>query len=171
MNPFNISRSARMVTAGVVMAAASSFALVAMARPGPGGPGGMGGEFGFFVGPHLLESVNATDAQKAQIRQIMQAARADMKAQRAAGTNLREQALQLFTQPTVDANAVEALRQQMLLQHDQASRRFSQALIEVSRVLTAEQRAQLGVQMKKRQEMMQRHMNERRGLEGASPSN
>lgn len=174
MNEFNFSRSVRMVTAGVVLAVASSFALVAMARPGPGGPGGpggMGGEFGFFVGPHLLDSVNATDAQKAQIKQIMQAARADLKAQRTAGANLHEQALQLFTQPTVDATAVENLRQQMLQQHDQASRRFSQAMIEVSRVLTAEQRAQLGAQMKKRQEMMQRHMNERRSLEGAPPSN
>ena len=174
MNETNFSRSARMITAGVVLAVASSFALVAMAGPGPGGPGGMGGlggEFGFFAGPHLLDSVNATDAQKAQIKQIMQAARADMKAQRTAGTGLHEQAMQLFMQPTVDATAVESLRQQMLLQHDQASRRISQAMIEISRVLTAEQRAQLGTQMKKRQEMMQRHMSERRSLEGAPPSN
>jgi periplasmic protein CpxP/Spy len=174
MNEFNFSRSARMITVGVVLAVASSFALVAMARPGPGGPGGaggFGGEFGFLAAPHLLDSVNATDAQKAQIKQIMQAARADMKAQRTAGSGLHEQAMQLFTQPTVDAAAVETLRQQMLQQHDQASRRFSQAMIEVSRVLTAEQRAQLGAQMKKRQEMMQRHMSERRSLEGAPPSN
>ena len=171
MNEFSLSRSARMVTAGMVLALASTFAQVAMARPGP--PGGAGG-FGFFGGPHLqhlLDSVNATDAQKAQIRQIMQAARADMKAQRKAGGNLHEQAMQLFTQPTVDAAAVETLRQQMLQQHDQASRRISQAMLEVSRVLTPEQRAQLGAQMKKRQEMMQRHMNERRALDGAPPSN
>lgn len=175
MNEFNLSRSARMITAGMVLALASTFALVAMARPGPpGGPGGFGGGFGFLGGPplqHLLESVNATDAQKAQIKQIMQSARDDMKAQRKAGGNLHEQAMQLFTQPTVDATAVETLRQQMLQQHDQSSRRISQAMLEVSRVLTPEQRAQLGTQMKKRQEMMQRHMRERRGLDGAPPSN
>lgn len=171
MNEFNFSRSARMVTAGVLLALASSFALVAMARPGPGGPGQMGGEFGFFAAPHLLDSVNATEAQKAQIKQIMQAARVDMMAQRTAGANLHEQAVQLFMQPTVDAAAVESLRQQMLQQHDQSSRRFSQAMIEVSRVLTPEQRAQLGAQMKKRHDMMQRHMNERRSLEGAPRSN
>jgi len=175
MNEFNFSRSARMITAGMVLALASTFALVATARSGHGGgPGGFGGEFGLFGGPplqHLLDSVNATDAQRTQIKQIMQAARADMKAQRAAGGNLHEKAMQLFAQPTVDATAVETLRQQMLQQHDQASRRVSQAMIEVSRVLTAEQRAQLGTQMKKRQEMMQRHMSERRSLEGAAPSN
>ena len=171
MNEFNLPRSARMITAGIVLALASTFALVAMARPGPAG--GAGG-FGFFGGPHLqhlLDSVNATDAQKAQIKQIMQAARDDLKAQRKAGGNLHEQAMQLLTQPTVDAAAVETLRQQMLQQHDQSSRRISQAMLEVSRVLPPEQRAQLGAQMKKRQEMMQRHMNERRALDGVPPSN
>lgn len=175
MNEFNLSRSARMIMAGMVLALASTFALVAMARPGPpGGAGGFGGGFGFFGGPHLqhlLGSVNATDAQKAQIEQIMQSARDDLAAQRKAGGHLHEQALQIFTQPTVDAAAVETLRQQMLQQHDQASRRISQAMLEVSRVLTPEQRAQLGAQMKKHQEMMQRHMRERRALDGAPPSN
>jgi len=171
MNPFNLSRSARLITAGIVLALAGAFAQVAMARPGP--PGGPGG-FGFFGGPHLqhlLAGVNATDAQKAQIKQIMQAARDDLKAQRQAGGNLHEQAMQLFTQPTVDAAAVEALRQRMLQQHDQASRRMSQVMLDISRVLTPEQRAQLGAQMKKRQEMMQRHMSERRALEGTPPGN
>jgi Spy/CpxP family protein refolding chaperone len=173
MNEFSFSRTARMITAGVVLALASTFALVATARPGhAGGPGGFGG-LGFFGGPHLermLDSVNATEAQRTQIKQIVKSATDEMKAQRKAGGNLREKAMQLFTQPTVDATAVEALRQQMLQQHDQASRRVSQAMIEVSRVLTAEQRAQLGAQMKSRQEMMQRHMNERRNLEGAPSS-
>lgn len=173
MNDYSFSRSARMITAGVVLALASSFALVAMARPGhAGGPGGFGG-LGFFGGPHLerlLDGVNATEAQRTQIQQIMKAAKDEMNAQRTAGGNLQEKALQLFTQPTVDATAVETLRQQMLQQHDQSSRRVSQAMIEVSRVLTAEQRAQLGAQMKSRQEMMQRHMSERRSLEGAPPS-
>ncbi len=173
MNDYSFSRSARMITAGVVLALASSFALVAMARPGHGGgPGGFDG-LGFFGGPHLerlLDGVNATEAQRTQIKQIMTSAKDEMKAQRTAGGNLQEKALQLFTQPTVDATAVETLRQQMLQQHDQSSRRVSQAMIEVSRVLTAEQRAQLGAQMKSRQEMMQRHMSERRSLEGAPPS-
>jgi periplasmic protein CpxP/Spy len=172
MNDFSFSRSARAITAGVVLALASSFALVAMARPGHSGGAGDFGGLGFFGGPHLermLDSVNATEAQRTQIKQIMKSATDEMKAQRTAGGNLQEKALQLFTQPTVDATAVETLRQQMLQQHDQSSRRVSQAMIEVSRVLTPEQRAQLGAQMKSRQEMMQRHMSERRSLEGTPP--
>lgn len=173
MNEFSVSRVARMITAGLVLALASTFSLVAMARPGhSGGPGGFGG-LGFFGGPQLerlLDSVNATEAQRSQIKQIMTSAKDEMKAQRMAGGNLHERAMQLFTQPTVDATAVETLRQQMLQQHDQSSRRVSQAMIEVSRVLTAEQRAQLGAQMKSRQEMMRRHMSERRSLEGMPSS-
>ena len=73
-----------------------------------------------------------------------------MKAQREAGRALREQGLQLFTQPTVDATAAEALRQQMLAQHDQASKRMLQAMLDVAKVLTPEQRAQLAERMKQR---------------------
>ena len=75
--------------------------------------------------------------------------------------------MELFRQPTVDANAAEALRQQMLQQHDQASRRMLQAMLDVSRVLTPEQRAQLAQRMQQRREMMQRHEQERRQLEPA----
>ena len=71
----------------------------------------------------------------------------------------------LFAQPTVDARAVEAVRQQMLQQHDQSSRRWMQAMLDASAVLTPEQRAQLAERMKQRRDMMQRHQQERRTLE------
>src|SRR5262245_24423248 len=171
-------RSMRSFTAGIVVAVASTFALVAMARPGPG-PGGPG-EMGLWSGRHLermLGSVNATPEQRDQIKQITQAAAADLKAQHQAGRELRERSLQLFTQPTVDANAVEALRQQMLQQHDQTSRRVSQAMLDISRVLTPEQRTQLASQLQKRGEAMRRHMQERQhhrapagGAPGSEPT-
>jgi Spy/CpxP family protein refolding chaperone len=90
---------------------------------------------------------------------------ADLRAQREAGRDLRQQMMQAFTQPTVDANTVEALRQKMLAQHDQASRRMMQAMLDVSRVLTPEQRTQLAQHMQQRGEMMRRHMEERRQLD------
>ena len=85
----------------------------------------------------------------------------DLAAQREAGRALRLQAMNVFTQPNVDANAAEALRQQMLARHDQASKRMMQAMIEASRVLTPDQRRQLAEGLAKRQEMMQRHQRER----------
>ena len=163
----------RLVAGAVLLSLAAALAQPAAAAPfGPhghhGGPGGpdaalMGG----MPGARMLDSVNATAEQKAQIQQIMQAARTDLRAQHEAGRALREQMHALFTQPTVDARAVEALRQQMLAQHDQASKRMTQAMLDASRVLTAEQRQQIAERMQQRRTMMERHRAERRALEGA----
>lgn len=123
--------------------------------------GGGAGPFGpgLFAGPperiergvdRMLDGVQATDAQRAQVKQIALAAAKDMKAQREAGRGLFERDMQLFATPVVDANAAEQVRQQMLSQHDQASRRMLQAMLEISRVLSPEQRATLAQRMKDR---------------------
>jgi Spy/CpxP family protein refolding chaperone len=98
----------------------------------------------------MLDGLKATDAQRTQVKQIAVAAAADLRAQRDAGRDLRERQLQLFTAPVVDANASEQLRQQMLAQHDQMTRRVSQAMLDVSRVLSPEQRATLVQRLKDR---------------------
>lgn len=119
-----------------------------------------------FGGPgmgRMLDQVNATPEQRGQIEQIAKAAREDLRAQHETGRSLREQAMQLFTQPTVDANAAEVLRRQMLEQHDRASQRTMQAMLEVSRVLTPEQRVQLAEKMKQRGDATQRQPRERKG--------
>jgi periplasmic protein CpxP/Spy len=166
MKLFSLSPKSRWVLAGLVLAVTGTFALTAAAHGGFGRGGGfMGGAGLDRMAEHVLDSVNATDVQRTQVKTIVQAAANDLKAQREAHRTLRERGMQLFTQPTVDANAAEALRQQMLQQHDQMSRRVMQAMLEVSRVLTPEQRKQLAERMKQRQEMMQRHMQERQTLE------
>jgi Spy/CpxP family protein refolding chaperone len=53
----------------------------------------------------------------------------------------------------------------MLQQHDQSSRRWMQALLDASAVLTPQQRTQLAERMKQRGERMQRHQQERGTLE------
>jgi Spy/CpxP family protein refolding chaperone len=160
--------SIRLLIVGLLIALAGSFALTAYARPHHGGHhGGM-----MFMGrgmERMLDAVNATPEQRTQIRQITQAALTDLRAQREAGRGLRDRSMQLFTQPNVDANAAEQLRQQMLAQHDQASRRIMQAMLDVSRVLTPEQRTKLAERIKQRQEMRQRHHRERQSLDGQQP--
>lgn len=162
--------------AGSVLAFAAAASLTAWAAPGDHGPRGGPGHHAGAGGPdfmmgsprrieRLLDQVKATDEQRTQIRQIVQGAATDLKAQRQAGKGLREQQMALFTQPVVDANAAEALRQQMLAQHDQTSKRALQAMLDVSRVLTPEQRGQLAERLQKRGEMMKRHMQEREQLE------
>lgn len=115
----------------------------------------------------LLDVVKATPEQRAQVKQILQAARAESQTQRQAGRSLHEQSQALFAQPTVDARAVESLRQQMLVQHDQASKRMMQVMLDMSRVLTPEQRKTLADRMAQRRSMMERHRSEREGVERA----
>jgi protein CpxP len=163
-------RGLRWLIAGVVLAVSATIALSAWAQGGPGGPGhghgGMMGGPGMFMGSpehinrgvdHMLDRLNATDAQRSQIKAIVQQAAADLKAQHEAGRGLHERAAQIFAAPTVDANAAEAVRQQMMQQHDATSRRTLQAMLDISRVLTPEQRAKIAEHMKQRAEHMKEH--------------
>ena len=128
--------------------------------------GGMG-EGGMFGGSpermgrkidFMLDGLNASDAQRSQIKQIAAQAAADLKTQADAGRGLRERGMEILASPTVDANAAEKLRQQMLQQHDQMSRRVMQAMLAVANVLTPEQRMKLGERMHDRQARMQDRM-------------
>jgi periplasmic protein CpxP/Spy len=109
----------------------------------------------------MLDAVNATPEQRAQIKQIMEAAHTDLKAQRSNGFALRQQSMALLAQTTIDARAVETVRQQMLAQHDTTSKRMTQAMVDAANVLTPTQRQTLAGLMAKRQAMVQRHQAER----------
>ena len=113
----------------------------------------------------MLDRVNATPQQRTQIQQIMQTQATEMRAQREAGRALRQEAMTLFAQPKVDDAAVEAQRQKQLAMHDAASKRMTTAMLEISRVLTPEQRKQMADYMSQRAEMMQRHQRERQAVE------
>jgi periplasmic protein CpxP/Spy len=159
-------RGVRMVLLSMLVAVSATVAMSAWAQPmrhGHGGPGG--GDMMFAGSPErvargvdrMLDGLNATDAQRAQVKQIAEAAAVDLRAQREATRALREQGRQIFAAPTVDAAAAESVRQQLVVKHDEASRRMLQAKLDVSRVLTPEQRAKLAERMQQRG----RHMGER----------
>jgi len=158
----------RVGLAGGALVLAALGGVVAQAKPGGHGMGGWG-----FGGPpeqaarmidHMMDGLNATDAQRAQVKQIAESLATDLKPQRDAGRALRDKAAALLTSPNVDANAAEQLRQQMLSQHDQMSRRVMTAMLDVSRVLTPEQRAKVAERMKQRGDAMrERHERMERG--------
>ena len=163
------SRQVRLFAAALLLALTSAFVAVAHAQP-PMPPDG--GPTMFGRGPHggrmlerMLDSVNASAEQRTRIHEIMKSAMTDLRAQRDTTRGLRDQSMSLFAQPTVDAQAVEALRQQMLQQHDLASKRWTQAMLDAAAVLTPDQRKQLATRMQQRREMMQRHQQERRALD------
>ena len=182
-NPRSTTTRARLPLGLAALALAVSAAVAPVwAQPAAGGPGagpgmgqhgmgrhgGHGGEgmpgMGMMLSPRMLDAVRATPEQRAQLKQIMDGARRDLATQRDARKALRDEAQRVFTQPNVDANAAEALRQKMLAQHDQASKRRMQAMVEASRVLTPDQRKQMADLAKRRGEMMERHRRERETL-------
>ncbi len=166
------SGSTRLAGAALLVAVLGTVTLSAWAMPGGHGGGHGGPGMGMMMGgrglERMLDGVNASAEQRTQIKAIAERTRADMKAQRESGKGVRQQLMALFTQPVVDANAAEALRAQMLQRHDQSSRSMMQAMLEVSRVLTPEQRKQLADRAAQRGSMMERHMNERRSMEGGA---
>lgn len=146
-----------------------------MGGHGMGGHGmgghGMGPAMGMMGHPRMaervLDRINATPEQRTQVRALLKGVQDESRADREAGRALAQQAAELFAQPTVDANAAEALRQQMLARADAASRRMTQLMLELSRVLTPEQRAQLAAERQQMREKMERRRAERG--ERASP--
>jgi periplasmic protein CpxP/Spy len=185
MSPRSISlpRTLRRLGSGLALATALGASFSALAqpslRPDPGTEfgdrfgegrmhGGGGPEHMLRMGERVLDEVKATPEQRSQIKQLLSSAMAEMRQQREAGKGLREQEQKLFAQPNVDARAAETLRQQRMAQMDQASKRMMQLRLDIARVLTPEQRKLLADKRSARQEMRERHMRERRSLEGGS---
>lgn len=168
-NRISLSPATRLVAITCLVALAGLASALAQAQPMSGRHGGpdsaMAGPFGGHRVERMLDHADATTEQRTRIREITKAAAADLRPQHEARRALRDQALTLMTQPTVDARAAEAVRQQMLQQHDQASRRWMQAMLDASAVLTVEQRAKLAERMKQRGELMERHQRERRAMD------
>ena len=143
----------------VVAAAGAAVSVRAQGMVGPGGHGHgpTGGMMMFGGSPEhvgrgvdrLLDGLGATDAQRTQIKQIAMAAATDLRLGHESGRALREKGAQIFAAPTVDAAAAESLRQQMVSQHDQASKRTLQAMLDVGKVLTPEQRATMAARMQR----------------------
>ena len=136
---------------------------------GPGGPGG--GPEGFMQHriERVLESVNASDAQKTQIKSIFEGSKPQLKALHEQEAALRKQIRDALTAPTIDANAIERLRQQQVQLMDKTSALFTQNLVSAAKVLTADQRKQVA-------DHMAQHMGQHRGWrhghgdEGGAPS-
>jgi len=116
----------------------------------------------------MLDDVKATDEQRTKIKQIGEAARKDIQALHEGRSDMREQMLQIMTAPKVDEAAAESARQQMLATHDKVSKRSLQAMLEMSSVLTPEQRAQIAQRLKDRPKMGRRAGGKRGPDAGAS---
>jgi Spy/CpxP family protein refolding chaperone len=91
----------------------------------------------------LYAEVQATDAQKAKIDPLVNAAMADLKPLHEQLHELHKKLLEQASAPTIDRAALEATRQQGLALADKASKRIIQLVADVGDTLTPEQRKKL----------------------------
>ena len=98
----------------------------------------------------MLADVNATPEQEQRIAKIISDTMTAMRPVRQSHMAARRKMMDLLAQPTIDRQAVEALRAQELASAEQASRRMTQSMIEVAEVLSPEQRAKLAERMRSR---------------------
>ena len=96
-----------------------------------------------FATDWMLNKVNATDAQRTQIKAIVAATLQDLAPVRDEHRQHREAFLAALTQPNVDRATLEDLRRAELQLAQNASERIVTALAEVADVLTPEQRTEL----------------------------
>ena len=90
-----------------------------------------------------LGQVDATEAQRAQITAVVQAAIEDLQPSLAEHGAAHDEVRRILAQPVVDRAALEQLRVDRLQQADEASQRLVQTLADAADVLTQEQRVEL----------------------------
>ena len=96
-----------------------------------------------FVVDFALGRVNATDAQRQQIKAAVQATIDDLQSTLAGHGSAHEELLEILAQPYVDRVALEQLRTSGLQHADVVSQRMIQTLADTADILTQEQRVEL----------------------------
>jgi len=145
----------------IVAVTAAGIGAFAIAKDGPDGFGPPGMEMAGMDGHHggmmdrikggfmehrltkALDSVDATDEQKQKIKVIFEKARDSMEGMRGEPGQMRDQMKAIFEKPTIDRDAVEAMRKARVQKMDDASKIMTTAMLDAADVLTPDQRAKL----------------------------
>lgn len=153
---------------GVILACAAGSAFAQPANP-PAPPEGHGAPMAGRPGPHpgenfrfgrqLLQALNLTDAQKAQLRAIAEKTRDETMPLHQQTRELHEQFQAELAKPQLDEKRISDLQTRELAMGDQIARRMSDARVQSAAVLTAEQRATLEKQFTDLRARFAKHMD------------
>ena len=97
----------------------------------------------------MLEEVDATADQQAQVSSILQAAARDVHALKDQHVSAHKQLHEILSAQTIDRARLEAVRADQIRLADEASQRFVQGIADAAEVLTPEQRAALAARMER----------------------
>jgi len=153
------------VTNSQILSVALAFALlgsVAIAQGPPRGPMHEGGFFGEHMLDFFSDVLNLSDAQQAQIKQIMESNRPTVGPLFQQEMQNKKAMMQLVTSGNFDEAKAQSLAKQSAAVHAQMEVAHARALAQAYQVLTAEQKTKLSEFMARREQRMQQHMQEHR---------
>jgi periplasmic protein CpxP/Spy len=123
----------------------------------------MGGDPGFGM---MLHQLNLTDDQKAQVKQIMQAERPNIKPLMQQQFQSHQQMMQLITSGNFDQTKATAIATQEAQTHIQMEVEHAKIGSQIYQLLDSTQKAKVADMLAKHQERMQKHMQ---GQESPAP--
>ena len=131
---------------------------IALAQGPDGGKPMHRGMHGGMMGMGFLHGLNLTDEQHAQVRQIFQAEKPNLKPLMQQEAQSHQQMMQLITSGPFDQAKVTALAQQEAQVHVQLQVEHAKMASQVYALLDSTQKAKVADMMAKHQQRMQQHM-------------
>jgi len=123
------------------------------------GPHRGGDMFGPMMGM-MTDVLDLTDAQQAQIKQIFDSATPSMEPLRQQEHESHKAMMQLITSGTFDQAKAQSIASQESQIHQELELQHAQLAAQAYQVLTPEQKAKLNDVLAKREQRMQKHMEE-----------
>jgi periplasmic protein CpxP/Spy len=114
---------------------------------------------GDFLGPMMRDVLDLTDAQQAQIRQIFQNGRTNMKSLWSQERESHLAMMKLITSGAFDPAKAQAIANQESQVRSQLEVEHAQLAAQAYQVLTPDQKTKLNELLAKREQRMEQHMN------------
>jgi Spy/CpxP family protein refolding chaperone len=96
----------------------------------------------------MLTDAGASDDQKSKVKTIVSATIDEVRPDREIREAMRDEIIKLIEAPTIDRNAIEALRAKQMAQFEVRSKAIAKAVADAAEILTPDQRKKLVEEMK-----------------------
>lgn len=96
----------------------------------------------------MLSDAGASDDQKSKVKTIVTTTIDEVRPEREARLAMRDEIIKLIEAPTIDRNAIEALRAKQMAQFEERSKAIAKAVADAAEVLTPDQRKKLAEEMR-----------------------